>query len=112
MAETEADRILLAQLTGVARHLVNEAQGSDQWAAAVEELRRLAGGRTDLLAELAGISIGVGEADLEADRYRRTTDLAIAAGADPEQIEHWIPVGRSRAASGKIPPSAGVLRRS
>jgi hypothetical protein len=111
MARTEVDRVLLAKLTGVARHLVNEPPGGEQSAAAVEELRLLAGGRTDLLAELAGISLGVGESALDADRYRRTADLAIAAGADENLIEYWTGVGRYRAEMAKILPSAGVLRR-
>jgi hypothetical protein len=55
----EADRILVAQLTGEARHrarwrpLTEEEEG-----AALAELRALARGRADLLAQVAGIFEG------------------------------------------------------
>src|SRR5258706_7247138 len=112
MADAEADRIHLAQLTGVASHLVCYALDTpDQRDIAVEELRQLAHGRADLLAELAGVSLGVGESQLDADRYRQTADLCVEAGADNEQIPAWVDVGRSRAAQAKISSSAGVLRR-
>src|SRR5258706_12604668 len=108
MADAEADRIHLAQLTGVARHLVCDGLDTpDQRAIAVEELRQLARGRADLLAELAGVSLGVGESQLDADRYRQTADLYIAAGADQTAIPAWVHVGRSLASQAKIRPSAG-----
>ena len=50
----QADRILVAQLTGEARHRARwrELSGGEE-AAAVAGLRELAGGRADLLAEVA-----------------------------------------------------------
>jgi hypothetical protein len=58
----EADRILVAQLTGEARHRARwrDLTSSDE-ATAVAELRTLAGGRADLLAEVAGILEGASE---------------------------------------------------
>jgi hypothetical protein len=55
----QAGRILVAQLTGEARHRARwrELTG-DEEAAAVAELQALAGGRADLLAEVAGIFEG------------------------------------------------------
>src|SRR6266566_734448 len=66
----DRDRILVAQLTGTARHHAKwrELTG-DEEAAAVSELRELAGGRTDLLAEVAGILEGAsGGGPQRADR--------------------------------------------
>ncbi len=58
----QADRILVAQLTGEAGwHELT----ADEEAAAVAELRELAGGRADLLAEVAGISEGTSEGELD-----------------------------------------------
>lgn len=48
-----ADRILVAQLTG------------EEHAASVRELRALAAGRADLLAEVAGLLDGAADGDLE-----------------------------------------------
>src|SRR6516165_2295358 len=50
-----ADRLLVAQLTGTARHHARWRDlTEDEQAAAVTELRELAGGRADLLAEVCG----------------------------------------------------------
>jgi hypothetical protein len=58
----QADRILVAQLTGEARHHAKWRQlTADEEAAAVTELRELAGGRADLLAEVAGVLEGARE---------------------------------------------------
>jgi hypothetical protein len=60
----QADRILVAQLTGEARHRARWRELSrDEEAAAVTELRELAGGRADLLAEVAGIFEGTSEGE-------------------------------------------------
>ena len=51
----QADRILVAQLTGEARHHARWRDLTEvEHAAAVGELRELAAGRADLLAEVAG----------------------------------------------------------
>ena len=58
----EADRILVAQLTGEARHRAKWRRlTEDEEAAALAELRALAGGRADLLAVVAGIFEGTSE---------------------------------------------------
>ena len=52
----DADRIVVAQLTGEARHRARwRPLTGDEEAAALAELRALAAGRADLLAEVAGI---------------------------------------------------------
>ena len=57
-----ADRILIAQLHGEAKHHARwlELTGAE-YEAAVGELRKLAGGRGDLLAHVAGILLGAAE---------------------------------------------------
>jgi hypothetical protein len=55
----QADRILVAQLTGEAGHHAKWRElSSDEETAAVAALRELAGGRADLLAEVAGVLEG------------------------------------------------------
>jgi hypothetical protein len=52
----QADRLLVAELTGEARHRAKWRDlTSDEEAAAVAELQAIAGGRADLLAEVAGL---------------------------------------------------------
>ena len=61
----EADRILVAQLTGEARHRARwRPLTEEEEAAALAELRALAGGRADLLAQVAGIFEGTSEGEL------------------------------------------------
>ena len=80
----QADRILVAQLTGEARH---HARWRDltatEHAAAMRELRKLASGRADLLAEVAGIFEGTSEGDLGEPLARQAAQLCRDAGADP-----------------------------
>ena len=65
----QADRILAAQLTGEAKHHAGwrDLTGHEE-AAAVAELRELAGGRPDLLAEVAGIFEGTSEGEPDEPR--------------------------------------------
>ena len=107
----QADRILVAQLTGEARHRARwrELTG-DEEAAAVIELRELADGRVDLLAEVAGIFEGTGEGELDEPLVRQAAALCRQAGADPEAIPAWIEEGRRRRAAAGKPPFSGGLR--
>ena len=55
----QADRLLIAEIWGEARRRAQWRElGSDEEAAAVAALRELAGGRADLLAEVAGVLEG------------------------------------------------------
>jgi hypothetical protein len=68
MSEPAADGILVAQLHGTARRHADRWWGGRELTeaghdAAVAELRELAAGRADLLAHVAGILLGTGEAD-------------------------------------------------
>ena len=107
-----ADRILLAQLMGEAKHHAKwrELTGGEH-AAAVAGLRELAAGRADLLAEVAGVLEGFHEGDLSESLVRQAAQLCRDAGADPVQIPAWIEVGRQRAAQARQPPFSGGLRR-
>jgi len=59
----DSDRILVAELIGTARHHARWRElAQDEQDAAVTELRELAGGRADLLAQVAGIFEGASEA--------------------------------------------------
>ena len=108
-----ADRLLLAEIWGEARRRARWRElSSDEEAAAVAELRELAGGRADLLAEVAGVLEGAREGELDEQLARQAADLCREAGADPEAIRAWIEVGRARRANaGRAPFSAPRSRR-
>jgi len=102
----QADRILVAQLTGEARHHARWRElTAGEHTVAVAALRDLAAGRADLLAEVAGILEGASEGRLDEPIARQAAGLCRAAGADPEAIAGWIEVGRRRAAAARMPPS-------
>ena len=104
----EADRILVAQLTGEARHHARwRPLTGDEEVAALAELRALAGGRADLLAEVAGIFEGTSEGELDEPLARYAAWLCRQAGADPEAIPAWIEEGRRRSANARRPPFSG-----
>ena len=92
----QADRILVAQLTGEARRARWRELTAEKEVAAVHALAELADGRGDLLAEVAGVMEGFAEGELEEPRARQAAGLCRAAGADPEAIPEWIEEGRRR----------------
>jgi hypothetical protein len=105
-----ADRILVAQLTGEARHHAKwRPLTEDEEAIALAELRALAAGRADLLAEVAGIFEGTSEGELDEPLARAAAQLCRKAGADPEAIPTWIEEGRRRTANARRPPFSGGL---
>ena len=107
----EADRILVAQLTGEARHRARWRNlTSSEEAAAVAELRTLAGGRTDLLAEVAGIFEGASEGRHDEPLARFAAGLCRKVGADVDAIPAWVEEGRRRAARAGLPPFSGGVR--
>jgi hypothetical protein len=109
----EQDRLTVARLAGAAwrnASVRNPGQAAPpaepETSAAVRELREIAAGRGDLLAEVAGLLIGyyrraVGEAQARGAAY-----LCIAAGARIELLPEWIEVGCSRAAAARLIPPA------
>lgn len=106
----QADRLLIAELTGEAGHRAKWRElTEDEEAAAVAALRELAGGRADLLAEVAGVLEGTSEGKLNEPLKRQAAMLCRKAGADPEAIPAWIEEGRRRAAAARQPPFSGGL---
>lgn len=102
---SERDRLLVAELYGTAGHHARWRDLTDaEEAAAVAELRELAGGRADLLAEVAGILEGSGEGELNEPLKKQAGMLCRKAGADPEAIPRWVDEGRRRRANAGRPP--------
>jgi hypothetical protein len=106
----EADRLLVAEIWGEARHHARwrELTGDEQ-AAAVTSLRELAGGRADLLAEVAGVLEGTSEGELDEPLVCQAAALCRKAGADPKAIPAWVEEGRRRRAGASMPPFSGGL---
>jgi len=101
----------VARLTGTAqRHARWRPLAEGEYAAAAGELRELAGGRADLLAEAAGIMEGASEGELDEPFRRQAAQLCRDAGADPEAIPGWIEEGRRRRTIAGQPPFSGGLR--
>jgi len=106
----QADRITIAQLHGTAkRHARWRELTEDEAAAAVGELRELAAGRADLLAEVAGVMEGFGEGQLDELMARQAAGLCRDAGADPDPAGEWVAEGRRRRAVASMPPMSGGL---
>ena len=104
----EADRILVARISGTARRHVRWRELTEaEEAAAVAELRELAGARADLLAEVAGLEVGSTEGQLYEPRGHQAAGLCRKAGADREAIPAWIEEGRRRRANANRPPFSG-----
>ena len=93
----QADRILVAQITGEARHRARWRDlTEDEEAAAVAALRELAAGRADLLAEVAGILEGTSEGELDEPTGRAG---GAACRGGPGVDTGWIEEGRRRRAA-------------
>ena len=106
----QPDRLLVAEIYGEARHRARWRDlSSEEETAAVAELRQLADGRADLLAEVAGILEGAREGEPDEPLARQAAGLCRKAGADPEVIPAWIEEGRRRAANARQPPFSGGL---
>src|SRR5260370_13385352 len=76
-----ADRIVVAQLTGEARHHARwRPLTGDEESAALAELRVLPAGRVDLLAEGSGIFVGTRDGEPDALLARATERTVSIAG--------------------------------
>jgi hypothetical protein len=103
-----ADRMIVAELTGEARHHAKwRPLTAAEEAAAVAELRELADGRADLLAEVAGTFEGTSEGRLDEPRARQAAQLCRLAGANEDLILRWAEEGRRRAANARMIPHSG-----
>jgi hypothetical protein len=78
----QADRLLIARLDGIAlRHARWEPPDDATIEAAAGELRAVAGDRGDLLADVAGISIGFYEGTLNEPRAANKAQFCRLVGA-------------------------------
>jgi hypothetical protein len=120
----ESDQLIVARLAGAAqrhapwreptaaqRHALWREPTTAETAAAVAELREIAGARADLLAEAAGLLTGFYRGTSEEARARAAAHYCVVAGARREEIPHWIEVGRSRAAAARQVSDAGQRHR-
>jgi hypothetical protein len=106
-AARELDQLTVARLTGAAwRHASGWEPTEAGTAAAVGELREIAGGRGDLLAEVAGLLIGYYQQTAEEPKAQAAAYYCIVAGASREPIPRWVQVGCSRAAAARLIPPA------
>ena len=71
------------------------------------ELRELAGGRADLLAEVAGSFEGVSDGELDEPLARQAAQLCRLAGADETLIPQWIEEGQRRTRVARMRPHSG-----
>ncbi len=106
----QADRILVAKISGEAKHHAKRRElTADEEAAAVAALRGLAGGRADLRAEVCGVMEGASEGELHEPLARQEAELCRKAGVGPEAIPRWIAEGRKRRDAARMPPFSGGL---
>ena len=98
-----ADRLLVAQLTGTARHHARWRDlTADEQAAAVTELRELAAGRADLLAQVAGIFEGASAGRHDEPLARQAATLS----GSPEPTTPSSRPGPPKDAAGPGPPAS------
>jgi hypothetical protein len=97
-SKPDPDGIITARLAGTAgRYASRDPLDVD---VALAELRELADGRSDLLAERAGVIFGFRDEDARDGRWpSRALEAAllIAADADLTRLMEWIAVGQERA---------------
>jgi hypothetical protein len=99
----QPDRLLVAEIYGEARHRARWRDlSSEEETAAVAELRQLADGRADLLAEVAGILEGAREGEPDEPLARQAAGLCRRAGPTRRRYR---PGSRRAGAAGQRPPS-------
>src|SRR5580700_4373654 len=107
----DRDRLVIAVLSGAAkRHAQWRDLAEAETEVAVAELHEIANGRSDLLAETAGILLGASEGRPNEPVSKAAAQLCIAAGADESLIPQWIDEGRRRAAAACLMPHSGHPR--
>ncbi len=117
--QPDRDRLLAARLTGIAQRNARwGALTDDEKTARAAELREVADGRADLLAETAGLALGTTEG--KGEEYRAQgqaiAELCRMAGADEDLIPAWTLEGQRRATAVQKrpfsrPPSGGNAAR-
>jgi hypothetical protein len=94
----DADGVIRAGLAGTAARYARSKRLDVE--GALSELREIAGGRGDLLAERAGVILGFRDEDERDGRWPSSAleaALCIAAGADLTKLTEWIAIGQERA---------------
>jgi hypothetical protein len=108
MAETDAERLLAARITGTAaRYARGRPLSEADEAEALASITEVAAGRTDLLAQVAGLAIGFSEGGPDELRQQQAAQLLITAGADQGLLPEWIEEGRRRAEAARGIPYTG-----
>lgn len=108
MAESDVERILEARITGTtARYAQGRPLTEAEEAEALASITEVAAGRTDLLAQAAGLAIGFSEGTPDEPRQQQAAELLIKAGADRELIPRWVEEGRRRAEATRHIPYTG-----
>jgi hypothetical protein len=101
MGDAAADRLIVAEITGVtSRHVPLSGAYPDGEPAAIAAVRAAARDRPDLLARFAGTCLGLAvthPVDQLAGQLVGQASLAARAGADMDQVARWIPAGVKRA---------------
>jgi hypothetical protein len=93
---TGQDRLIIAQIAGVTRrHARKPALAAAEEAAALTELAEVAGGRIGLLAEQAGMTLGLHQHDPSSTAQVAQLCIRADADADTALISRWIEAGRS-----------------
>jgi hypothetical protein len=110
--ETSAHLIRVAALNGAAqRHAGWTPPTGQARAAALEELRQLAGDDTDAYAHAAGTMLGAHPpGDASHDLFAIAAELVLEAGGleeDDERVQRWITVGAERRERGRAALRAG-----
>jgi hypothetical protein len=99
-SERELDRLILAEISAVTgRHMPLSGPYPYGEATAIADVRAVARGRADLLAQFAGTYLGLSLVELIgqlAAQMVGQASLAVRAGADMDQVARWIPVGEAR----------------
>ena len=103
MSSLAPDRLLVTPSIGPTTPFTPGRQlTAEEEATAVAELKHAAAGWAALLAECAGLTLGYGEHQPGAARYRHIAELCVAAGVDQTLVEAWIEVGRQRASAAAV----------
>ena len=109
----DRDRLTVARLSATAhRHARWRDLTEAETAAALAEIRQVADGRGDLLAEVAGVLLGAHEGELDEPKARAAAQLCCLAGADEDLIRQWVEEGRRRAEAARLPPFSRPGRRA
>jgi hypothetical protein len=101
----QADRILVAKISGEAKHHATWRElTADEEAAAVAALRELAGGWADLRAEVCGVMEGASEGELH-EPLGPPGDGTVLYGwcQARRRYQRWIAEGRKRRDAARMP---------